>query len=280
MPSRGSGRRERHAPPSARRNTGNPEAPALPGEVGRSCQQQPSDQGRPLGRQGARVLWSGSGQGLGAFDFPGGRQRAEFSRSGWNLTPRCPRPRGVLRRPCSSPGHFPVLRISPRALGRRDGIANQRGLFLGESPRCSQPVSELVGTSRARRRGSEDGHPQQVVPCTTGLLAEAGREASLVLFPAPLRLLGPLLRRRGGRKALANPQHAHCPALRRVPERRTKRLPSTSRGLLVIYGVACLRQAQAVAIHCRAPEAPPPVVLDSGRWRRLPASNGLRWGTS
>jgi len=38
---------------------------------------------------------------------------------------------------CLSTELFPVLRIPQRALGRRDGIANQRGLFRGESPRCS-----------------------------------------------------------------------------------------------------------------------------------------------
>eukprot|EP01024_Parvocaulis_polyphysoides_P028218 TRINITY_DN25515_c1_g1_i2.p2 TRINITY_DN25515_c1_g1~~TRINITY_DN25515_c1_g1_i2.p2 ORF type:complete len:105 (+),score=3.89 TRINITY_DN25515_c1_g1_i2:1-315(+) len=38
---------------------------------------------------------------------------------------------------------IPVSRIPRRASsGRRDGIANQRGLFQGESPRCSWPVSE------------------------------------------------------------------------------------------------------------------------------------------
>ncbi len=87
-----------------------------------------------------------------------GSRAGRISAAGRNPRPPSARLIGVPWKPCLSTELFPVLRTPSRALGRRDGIANQRGLFQGASPRCRWPVSELVGTSRARGGSPEDGH--------------------------------------------------------------------------------------------------------------------------
>jgi hypothetical protein len=50
---------------------------------------------------------------------------------------------------CLPTGFFPVLRTLRKHLGRRDGIANQRGLFQSVSSWCCWSVSDLASTSRA-----------------------------------------------------------------------------------------------------------------------------------
>jgi hypothetical protein len=67
---------------------------------------------------------------------------------------------------CLPTGFFPVLRTLRKHLGRRDGIANQRGLFQSESSWCCWPVSELTSTSRACA-GSEGRNIIGGAPCPT-----------------------------------------------------------------------------------------------------------------
>ena len=76
-------------------------------------------------------------------------RHAFFSKGLRNLRRHRRRLRSVPLGPCLPSGFFPVLWILCEHLGRRDGIANQRGLFQSESSWCCWPVSELTSTSRA-----------------------------------------------------------------------------------------------------------------------------------
>ena len=74
---------------------------------------------------------------------------------------------------CLPTGFFPVLWILCEHLGRRDGIANQRGLFQSASSWCCWPVSELTSTSRACA-GSEGRNIIGGAPCPTSNFVEVG----------------------------------------------------------------------------------------------------------